>query len=92
MKVIFTPPRTHPHVEFDVFVSDGLNIESDGGDGVDGLPELELVQDGGLAGGVQAQHQDPHLLVAKHFGHNLAHGEAAPLPPLQELLPRQGLP
>lgn len=62
-----------PDVEFDVFVGHGLDVEADGGDGVDGLAQLELVQDGGLARGVQAQHEDPHLLVPKHFRHDLPH-------------------
>ena len=37
---------------------------TDGGDGGDDLPQLELVQDGGLPGGVQPHHEDPHLLLA----------------------------
>lgn len=36
---------------------------TDGGDGGDNLPQLQLVQDGGLPGSVQAHHQDAHLLL-----------------------------
>ncbi len=64
---------THPDIEFDVLVGDGLHVETDCGDRVDGLAQLELVQDGRLARRVQAQHEDSHLLVAKHFRHYLAH-------------------
>ena len=64
---------THPHVELHVLVGDCFHVEADGGDRVDGLPELQLVEDGRLAGGVQPQHQDPHLLVAEHLRQNLPH-------------------
>ncbi len=63
----------YPDVELDVFVGDGLHVESYGGDCVDGLAQLEFVEDGGLAGRVQTQHEDAHLLVAKHLGQDLAH-------------------
>ena len=52
-----------PHVELDVFVSHGLHVETHGGDGGHRLAQLQLVQDGCLAGCVQAQHEDPHFLV-----------------------------
>lgn len=38
---------------------------TDGGDGGDDLAQLQLVQDGGFAGGVQTHHQDPHLLLTE---------------------------
>lgn len=38
--------RAHPNVELDVLVCDGLDVETDGGNGGDGLVELELVEDG----------------------------------------------
>lgn len=37
---------------------------TDGGDGGDDFTELELVQDCGLSGGVETNHQDAHLLLA----------------------------
>lgn len=37
---------------------------TDGGDGCDDFAELQLVEDGGLSGGVQTNHQDSHLLLA----------------------------
>lgn len=37
---------------------------TDRGDGGDDFTELELVQDGGLTGGVKTDHQDAHLLAA----------------------------
>lgn len=36
---------------------------TNGGDGGDNFTELELVQDGGLSGGVETDHQDSHLLA-----------------------------
>lgn len=63
-----------PHVELNVLVGDGLHVEAHGGDGGDRLAQLQFVEDGGLAGRVQAQHQDPHLLVAEDLGQHLAHG------------------
>lgn len=43
-----------PHGERDVLVLDGLDVETDGRDRGHDLAELQLVQDGGLAGGVKA--------------------------------------
>jgi hypothetical protein len=64
---------TYPDVKLDVLVRDRLDVEPDRGYRVDGLAKLELVEDGGLAGGVQPQHEDAHLLVAKHLGQDLPH-------------------
>lgn len=36
---------------------------TDGGDGSDDFTELQLVQDGGLSGGVETDHQNTHLLL-----------------------------
>ena len=47
-----------PDGEVNVLVDDAFNVESDGGDGVDDLPQLQLVQHRGLPRVVQAQHQD----------------------------------
>mmetsp|Transcript_104587 Transcript_104587/g.253871 ORF Transcript_104587/g.253871 Transcript_104587/m.253871 type:complete len:230 (+) Transcript_104587:108-797(+) len=55
-----------PHRERDVLVLDGLDVEADRGDGGDHLTQLQLVQDGGLASGIQTDHQDAHLLLAEH--------------------------
>ena len=59
--VVVAPERANlvlaadvPHRERDVLVLDGLDVEADGGDGRDDLAELELVENRGLAGGVQA--------------------------------------
>mmetsp|Transcript_30103 Transcript_30103/g.97097 ORF Transcript_30103/g.97097 Transcript_30103/m.97097 type:complete len:265 (-) Transcript_30103:53-847(-) len=54
-----------PHGERNVFVLDSLDVEADGGDGGDDLAQLELVQDGGLAGRVQTNHQDADIFLAK---------------------------
>lgn len=43
-----------PHIEGQVLVGDALDVETDRGDRGDDLAELELVEEGGLAGGVQA--------------------------------------
>ena len=42
-----------PHGEVDVFVLDGLDVESDGGNGSDDFSELQLVEDCGLTGGIE---------------------------------------
>lgn len=57
-----------PHVELDVFVSHRLHVETHRGNGGHRLAKLQLVQDRGLAGRVQAQHEDPHFLVPEDFG------------------------
>lgn len=41
-----------------------LSPRTDCGDGGDDLPQLQLVEDGGLPGGVQAHHEDPHFFFA----------------------------
>lgn len=67
-----------PDVELDVLVGDGLDVEAHGGDGGDVLAELELVENGGLAGGVEAEHEQAHFLrsedLAHHLGELTAHG------------------
>lgn len=64
-----------PDVKLDVLVGDRLNVEADRGDGCDILAELELVQNGGLAGGVETQHEKAHFLGSKDPAHHL--GELA---------------
>ena len=54
-----------PHCERDVLVLDGLHVEADGGDGGHHLAQLQLVQNGRLAGGVQTHHQYTHLRLAE---------------------------
>lgn len=50
-----------------------------GGDGGDDLPQLQLVEDGGLPSGVQPHHQDPHLLLPnealQQVPEDVAHGD-----------------
>jgi hypothetical protein len=38
-----------------------LNIESNGGNGIDALSELQLVQNCGLARRIEAHHKDPDI-------------------------------
>lgn len=78
-RVVVAPERTNlvlsayvPHVEFDVFVLDSFDVESDSGDGGYRLVEFELVQDGCLTGGIETEHQDAHLFVAKDLAHRSA--------------------
>ena len=44
----------------------------------DDLAQLEFVEDGGLTGGIQPNHQDPHLLLSKKTlekgGEQVSHG------------------
>lgn len=57
--VVVTPERSDlvlssniPNRERNVFVFDGFDVESDGGDRGNDLTELQLVQDRGLSGGI----------------------------------------
>lgn len=61
-----------PHSEVDVLVLDGLHVEPDGGDGGNDLTELELVEDGGLTGGVETDHKDSHVLLAEELAEEFA--------------------
>ena len=54
-----------PHSEGDVLILDSLDIEADSGDSSDDLTKLELVEDCSLTGGIEADHEDAHLLLAK---------------------------
>mmetsp|Transcript_6983 Transcript_6983/g.17841 ORF Transcript_6983/g.17841 Transcript_6983/m.17841 type:complete len:283 (-) Transcript_6983:199-1047(-) len=58
-------PAQVPHLELDVLVRHRLHVEADGGDGAHHRAHLQTVQDGGLAGVVQPQHQDARLALAK---------------------------
>ena len=40
-----------------------------GGDGGDNLSKLELVENSRLSGGIEPDHQDPHLLLAEETLH-----------------------
>ena len=64
-----------PDSERDVLVLDSLDVEANRGDGGHDLAELELVEDGGLAGGVEADHQDAHILLAEELAEELAERE-----------------
>merc|ERR550525_1992423 len=73
VRVVVSPEKSDlvlttdvPHVEGDVLVLDGLDVEADGGDGVDDLTKLELVEDCGLSGGIKTNHENAHLAGADH--------------------------
>jgi len=53
-----------PHCELNVLVLDGLDVEADCGDGGDNFTKLELVQDSGLSGGIETNHQNSHLFLS----------------------------
>jgi len=57
-------PSDIPYGELDVLVFDCLNVEANGGDRCHDLTQLEFVEDGRLSCGVQADHQDSHLLLS----------------------------
>jgi len=60
-----------PHGEVDILVLHGLHVETDCGDGGHDLTELKLIQDGGLTGGVETDHKDPHILLAEEAAEEL---------------------
>merc|ERR1719313_2215200 len=71
--VVMAPQRTDlvlatdvPHREADVLVLNSLDVEPDGRDRRHNLSELQLVQNGGLTSGVEADHKDAALLLAEH--------------------------
>jgi len=54
-----------PHGEGDVLIFYSFYVEADGGNGSDDFAEFQLVEDGRLSGGVEANHENPHLLLAE---------------------------
>mmetsp|Transcript_91360 Transcript_91360/g.178928 ORF Transcript_91360/g.178928 Transcript_91360/m.178928 type:complete len:216 (-) Transcript_91360:21-668(-) len=54
-----------PDRETDVTMLHDLHVETDRRDRRHHLPQAQTVQDRGLPRGVQAHHQDPHLLLAR---------------------------
>lgn len=48
---------------------------TNGGDGCDDFTELELVENGGLSGGVQTNHQNSHLLLPPELVKQLRDGQ-----------------
>ncbi len=42
----------------------GVVVRTDCGDGGDDFTQLQLVEDGGLAGRIETDHQNAHLLLA----------------------------
>ena len=52
-----------PHVHVKALVLDSLDVEADGWDGGHVLAELELIEDGRLAGGVETKHKAAGLTV-----------------------------
>ena len=64
-----------PHSERDVLVLHSLDVEANRRNGGDNLTQLELVEDSGLAGGIETNHQDAHILLTEELAENLAEGE-----------------
>jgi hypothetical protein len=79
---VMSPERTDlvlstdiPHGELNVLVLDSLDVEADCGDGGDDFTELQLVQNGGLSGGIETNHEDSHLLLAPQAVEQLGKGK-----------------
>ena len=66
-----------PNIEFDILIRDRLDVETDRRNGSDVLVELQLVENCGLACGIEPKHQQAHLLrpedLAHHLGNLAAH-------------------
>ena len=56
--------KTPENAGFKMFLEANCGL-TNGRDGGDDLAKLELVQDGGLAGGVKTDHQDAHFFLAE---------------------------
>ena len=65
-----------PHIKADVLVLNCLDVEANSWDRCHHLAKLQLVQDCGLTCCIETNHQNAHLLLAKHALPNLAHQEA----------------
>jgi len=57
-------------------VAHRLDVKPDGRDGGNDLAQLELVEDGRLARGVEPHHEDAHVLLPEELGEKLANAEA----------------
>lgn len=66
-----------PDVELDVSEGDRLDVEADRGNGGDMVLQLELVQDGGLAGGVETEHEHTDFFGAEELGHEAERHDVA---------------
>ena len=65
-------PANVPHGERDVFDRrQRLDIESDGGYGIDDLVQFQLVQDSGLACCIQSQHEDLSRTIGESIEESL---------------------
>ena len=52
-----------PDVEFVVFVVEGLDVEAEGGGDLVDVLAVEFFDDGGFAGVVEAEDEEPHFLL-----------------------------
>ena len=52
-----------PTVEFNVLVLESFDVEANRRDRVNCFVQLHFVEDRGLAGGVEPEHEEAHLLV-----------------------------
>ena len=59
-----------PNIKFDILIGDRLDVESDCRNSSDILVKLQFVENGRLAGGVEAQHQQAHFLRAEDLAHH----------------------
>jgi len=53
-----------PDGELNVLVLDSLDVETDCGDGGNDFTELQLVENGGLSGSIETDHENSHLLLS----------------------------
>lgn len=56
-------------------IKQARELSTDSGDGGDDLAELELVEDGSLTGGIEANHEDAHLLFREQTAKELGEGK-----------------
>ena len=52
-----------------------LNLPTDGGDGCHDFAQLQLVQNCGFTGGIETNHENTHVPLAKEFGEELRERE-----------------
>jgi hypothetical protein len=65
---------THiPNIELDIFIRDGLHVESHRRNRRDILIQLQLVENRRLARSVETQHQKAHFLRSEDLAHHLGY-------------------
>ena len=61
-----------PHYDIGFVSRNALNIETDGGNGCDGLAQFEFVENGGFTDSIHTQNYGSHLLFGEELEKKLS--------------------